>query len=188
MSSNSSLHHTTSNTVAQAEMQEAGAARWSNSSQEKVRELETESEHRECLPLYIMYCLHTIEKYLYVPHPNLESSYIYKMIMTTWPFSCMNVGDYTIKHCWITVIIKYTHGSERYCPIVYMLLWKLLFQAMKTYNTFSITCSASRPKLITISTSILNVVKAELTFTGEGLFCISQCIIVGFLAPSSRSL
>jgi len=47
MSSNSSLHHTTFNTVAQAEMQYAGAARWSNSSQEKVREPETESEHRE---------------------------------------------------------------------------------------------------------------------------------------------
>ena len=123
-----------------------------------------------------------------VPHPNLESSYIYQTIMTTWPFSCMNVGDCTIKYCWITVIIKYTHGSERYCPTVYMLLWKLLLQAMKTYNTFSTTCSALWPQLITIPTSILNVVKAELTFTGEGLFCISQCIIVGFLAPSSRSL
>lgn len=129
-----------------------------------------------------------LKKSLYVPHPNLESSYIYKTIITTWPFSCMNVGDCTIKYCWITVIIKYIHSSGRYCPTVYMLLWKLLLQAMETYNTFSITCSASRPKLITNPTSILNVVKAELTFTGERLFCISQCIIVGFLAPSSRSL
>lgn len=157
-------------------------------SKESERARDREWAQGNNLPLYITYCLHTIEKCLYVPHPNLESSYIYKTIMTTWPFSCMNVGNCTIKYCWIPVIIKYTYGSERYCPTVYMLLWKLLLQAMKTCNTFSITCSTSRKKLITISTSILNVVKAELTFTGERLFCISQCIIVGFLTPSSRSL
>lgn len=84
----------------------------------------------KCLPLYIMYCLHTISKCLHIPHPNLESSYIYKMIMTTWPFSCMNVGNCIMKHYWITVITKYTHGSQRNCPTVFMLLWKLL-QAWK---------------------------------------------------------
>jgi len=188
MSSNSSLHHTTFNTVAQAEMQKAGAARWSNSSQEKVRELETESEHRE-----MSATLHHV-----MPTHN------WKMFICTSSKSGKllhlqnNNDNMTIfmHECWRLyhqILLNYC-GHQMYTwqwkilPHYLLLFWKLLLQAMKTYNTFSITCCALRPKLVTIPTSILNVVKAELTFTGEGLFCISQCIIVGFLAPSSRSL
>lgn len=188
MSSNSSLHHTTFNTVAQAEMQEAEAARWSNSSQEKVRELETESEHRE-----MSATLHHV-----LPTHNLKM-FICSSSKSGKLLHLQNDNDHDHFHAWMLETVPSNIAEllwssnirmavKNNCPTVYMLLWELLLQAMKTYNTFSITCSASRPKLITIPTSILNVVKAELTFTGEGLFCISQCIIVRFLAPSSRSL
>jgi hypothetical protein len=81
MSSNS-LHHTTFSTVAQAEMQETGAMRWSCWYVKQLKRRESEDSQRErerehgiCLPLYIMYCLQSIQNCSCIPHPNLESSY-----------------------------------------------------------------------------------------------------------------
>lgn len=184
MSSNSSLHHTTFNTVAQAEMQEARAARWSNSSEDKVREPEKESEHREMsatlhhvLPTHnwkMFVCTSSKSgKLLHLQNDNDNMTIFMHERWKLYHQILLNYCDHQI----------YTWQWKR-LP----LLWKLLLPAMKTCNTWSTICSALRPKLITIPTSLINAVKAELTFTGEGLFCISQCIIVGFLAPSSRSL
>ena len=187
MSSNSSFHHTTSSIGAQAEMQEAGAARWSNLSEEKGKEPETESEHRE-MSATLHYVLST-HNFKMFTHTSSKSGKLLHLQndhdnMTIFMHECWKLYYETLlNYCDHQI---YTWQSKKLSNCLHVALETS--SGMKTCNNFSLTCSAFRPKLITIPTPLLNVVKVELTFTGEGLFCISQCIVVGFLASSSRSL
>lgn len=162
MSSNS-LHHTTFRIVAQAEMQEARAARWSCWYMKQLKWRESEKSQKK--RAWGSVC-HSTSRTIY---KQFKTAYVYLIQIwkaltstqrswKTWPFSCMNVGNSIMKHQWSNVIIKHTHGSEKDCPTVYVSLWKHLFHAWKHVTLVSPTYSVLRPKLISIpSQPLLNV-------------------------------
>ena len=77
--------------------------------------------------LYKMYCLQSVQTCLHIPHPNLESSYIYTAITVLWPFSCMNVES----RFRIIKNLNYITYSSNYLFHFYLKSSQYHFQAWK---------------------------------------------------------